>query len=242
MGEAGRGPRRPGRGAAGHARRRQGGGRRTPSGPSDSHSPSTPAACARSRRRTHAPATSRPRRPDPHSCCPRGGWERALGVALAAGVRAAPRSSPPDAAARPSSCMSDAKTVNHTGTVRGRRGFYLDCFGAPWMCWPRHCRLLRQRQLAIALRKLQGSGFARRLVRRSAVAGAARGLEGARRPPSAPGALVGPARPPPGRAAASRAAAQPGDGAGAGAEGAAGDRDDGALGGGRRYGQHDGVG
>lgn len=77
------------------------------------------------------------------------------------------------------------------------------------------------------------AGFARAAaVRRSAVAGAARGLERARRPPSAPGALVGPARPPPGRAATSRAAAQPGEGAGAGAEGAAGDRDDGALGGG----------
>ena len=191
----------------------------------------------------HVGVHARPRHRGPAARTPtRAAPRGALWVALAAGVRAAPRSSPPDAAARPSSCMSDAKTVSHTGKRRGRRGFYLDCFGAPWMCWPRHCRLLRQRQLAIALRKLQGSGFARRLVRRSAVAGAARGLEGARRPPGAPGALVGPARPPPGRAAASRAAAQPGDGAGAGAEGAAGDRDDGALGGGRRYGQHDGVG
>ena len=75
-------------------------------------------------------------------------------------------------------------------------------FGLLWAPWV-HGSDVRQRQLPFAswLR-------IRAAVRRSAVAGAARGLEGARRPPGAPGALVGPARPPPGRAAASRAHSQ----------------------------------
>ena len=156
MSEAGRGHGRAGRGAAGHGRRGEGGAGRAP--PVDRQVLVVPVlprlvhvhVGVHARPRHRGPAARTPTR-----AAPRGGWERALGVALAAGVRAAPRSSPPDAAARPSSCMSDAKTANHTGKRRGRRGFYLDYFGLHGSMGPT-CGSANCPSQA-------GSGFARRL-------------------------------------------------------------------------------